>query len=475
WTPCPGAQKTDQGSTPPPAWTIETPPPSGGFTYFVGYADGPENGEVQAAEAATASLIAEIMRYIGVTITAESSATARSTLDSFQADLVQTVKQSSTNRVAGFQVAERFIQKKPKGVTVYILGKYNTKDLEAEKRRIAAVFQEKIDAVAIPEAKGKELLEAGDAIGAVRQFIAAAVAASSATIENSAIKFERNINNARNALASIKLEKLNDRLEGRPGVPFSSPFTALISANGVPLAQAPIVVGYQSKLPNGRLTTKTAKILSEQNGKILFTHPSPDFVGKAALTMRLDLSAEMEALYAVPEKFSSLVAGLEDAIAAKRITFEYTVASLAKNIPMAVLIVDTDSAGNPTVGTTNSALLQTLSGNGFKVSAASLGFDLILQGNDTAIASAAKTALAGKADRFVYGTSRILSVTDDKTSKIATVSVEVKVLELATGRILYSSVKQVPGLGATERDAIEAARRQLGQKTIGEDLAAQLP
>ncbi|MFQ3547080.1 MAG: hypothetical protein SNJ56_01985, partial [Termitinemataceae bacterium] len=41
----PGAQKTDQGSTPPPAWTIETPPPSGGFTYFVGYADGPENGE----------------------------------------------------------------------------------------------------------------------------------------------------------------------------------------------------------------------------------------------------------------------------------------------------------------------------------------------------------------------------------------------------------------------------------------------
>ncbi|MCA1949941.1 MAG: hypothetical protein LDL24_05195 [Treponema sp.] len=471
----PAAAANQTGSTQAPSWTMETPAPSGGFTYFVGYADGPVNGEVQASEAATASLIAEIMRYIGVTITAESSATARSTLDSFQADLVQTVKQSSTNRVTGFQIAERYVQKKPNGVTVYILGKYNTKDLEAEMKRIAAVFQEKIDAVAVPEAKGKELLAAGDVIGAVRQFIAAASAASGSSIENAAIKFERNINNAREALALIKLEKLNDRLQANPGAEFKTPFRALISVSGNPISQAPIIVGYQSKLANGRMTTKTAKLLSGPDGVISFIHPSPDFVGKANLTMRLDLSAEMEALYSAGDKFSSLVAGLEDAIADKRITFEYTVLSQAKNIPTAVLIVDTDSAGSLSVGTTGSALLQTLSSNGFKVSAAALAPDQIAGKDDTAILAAAKTVLAGKAERFIYGTSRVVSVKDDKTQKIVTVSAEIKVVELASGRILYSSVKQVPGLGTTEKEAMEAARRQLGQKTIGEDLAAALP
>ncbi|WP_156789679.1 hypothetical protein [Gracilinema caldarium] len=470
------AAKTDQSSnTPPPAWALETPGPSGGFTYFVGYADGPANGEVQATEAATASLIAEIMRYIGVTITAESSATARSTLDSFQADLVQTVKQTSSNRVAGFQIAERYVQKKPNGVTVYILGKYNTKDLEAEKKRIAAVFQEKIDAVAVPEARGKELLAAGDVIGAVRQFIAAASAASGATIENASIKFERNINNAREAVALIKLEKLNDRLQASPGVAFKEPFRARISSNGKPIPQAPIIVGYQSKLANGRMTTKTVKVLAGPDGVVDFNHPSPDFVGKATLTMRLDLSAEMEALYNAGDTFQSLVAGLEDAIADKRISFEYTIVSQAKNIPMAVLIVDTDTGGNLSIGTTGSALLQTLSSNGFKVLVAPMTADQIAGKDDSAILAAAKTALAGKAERFAYGLSRVVSVKDDKTQKIVTVSVEVKVVELASGRILYSSVKQVPGLGSTEKEAMEAARRQLGQKTIGDDLAAALP
>lgn len=470
------AAKVDQsGSATPPAWTLETPAPSGGFTYFVGYADGPANGEVQATEAATASLIAEIMRYIGVTITAESSAIARSTLDTFQADLVQTVKQSSSNRVTGFQIAERYVQKKQNGVTVYILGKYNTKDLEAEKKRIAAVFQEKVDAVAVPEAKGQELLSEGDVIGAVRQFIAAASAAAGSSIENSAIKFERNINNAREALALIKLEKLNDRLQATPGSAFTEPFKALISSRGKPIGQAPIIVGYQSKLANGRMITKTAKVLSGADGVILFNHPSPDFVGKATLTMRLDLSAEMEGLYGAGDAFSSLIAGLEDAIADKRISFEYTVISQAKNIPTAVLIVDTDSAGNLSVGTTASALLQTLSSKGFKVSAAALETKLIAGKDDSEILRAARTALAGQAERFAYGVSRVVSVKDEKTQKIVTVSAEVTVVELASGRILYSAVKQVPALGSTEREAMEAARRQLGLKTIGEDLAAALP
>lgn len=469
------APATPESAPKAPAWTLETPAPRDGLTFFVGYADGPADGEVQAAEAATASLIGEIMRYIGVTITADSTATARSTLDSFQADLVQTVKQSSTNRVSGFQISERYVAKRTNAVTVYLLGRYATKDLEAEKRRIAAVFQEKLDAVAVPEAEGKALLEDGDAVGAARRFIAAAAAAAGSDVENSAIKFERNINNAKSALSRVSLTKLNDRLEAYPGAAFPAPFRAKLSVGSRPLAGAPVIVGYQSRLPNGRMTTRTATVLSGADGVASFDHPSPDFVGKAALTMRLDLSSAVEPLYGISDRFSSMVAGLEDEIAGKRVSFEYAVLSRARTVPTAVVVADADSSGALSVGTTSSALLQALSSAGFRVSIATLGADAIAGRDDAAILSAAKGSLAGRAERLAYGTTRVVSVRDDRGQKIATVSAEIKVVELATGNILYSAVKQVPAVATSEREAVEAARRQLGQKTIGEDLAAQLP
>jgi len=475
-TPAVSAPATPQASeNKAPAWTLNTPPPSGGYTYFVGYADGPENGEAQATDNATAGLINEIMRYIGVTISAQSTATAKSTLDSYQADLVQTVKQSSNNRVSGFQIAEKYVAKRSGGVTVYILGKYATKDLEAEKQRIAAVFQEKIDAVAVPEAEGKKLLAQGDAINAVKKFIDAASAASGSDIDNASVKFERNINNAKEALGRITIEKLNDRLQSSVGVKFPSPFRAAVKSDGKPLPQVSLVVGYQSRLANGRMTTKTANITTDNDGVASFDHPSPDFVGKATLTMRLDLSAAMESLYNINDKFSPLVSGLDDAIAEKRVSFEYSVISKAREIPTAVVIVDLDASGNPIGGTTSAALLQTLSKNGFKVSSAPLQADALVGKDDPAVLQAAKTALGNRAERLVFGTTKIVSVKDDRGQKIVTVSAEVKALDLATGQILYSAIKQVPAIASTEKEAADSARRQLGQKTIGDDLASQLP
>ncbi len=457
---------------PAPAWTLETPAPDATYTYFVGYADG--EGDGKATETASATLVAEIVRYIGVTISADSTATARSTLDSFQADLVQTVRQTSTSRVAGFQIVEKYVaERKAGGVTVYILGRYVTADLDAEKRRIAGIFQEKVDAVAIPEAEGDAFLEDGDAVAAARKFIQAAVAASGSDVENASIKFERNINKAKSAVSRITLEKLVDRLETAPGSPFASPFKAEVKSAGRPLAAVPILVGYQAKLANGKMTTRTASVLSDAAGLVSFDHPAPDFVGKATLTMRLDLSSSTEAFIGLEDRHAAMIAGLEDEIAAKRVSFAYTVASAARSIPTAVLIGDTD-AGGLSVGTTSSALLQVLARNGFSAFAAPMAAE-DLDADDTTILETAKTALAGKAQRLAWGTTRVVSVRDDSGKKVATVSAAIKVADLSTGRILYSSVKQVPALGGTEREAADAARRALGGQIIGEDLAASLP
>ena len=459
----------------PPAWTLQTPSPDATYTYFVGYSDAPSGQVAQATDAATASLISEIMRYIGVTISAESSATAKATLDSFQADIVQTVKQSSTSRMSGFQVSEKFVATRKEGLTVYILGRFETKALESERKRIAAVFQEKIDAVAKPEAEAKNLLSSGDTIGAAKKFIEAAAAASGSDIDNSAIKFERNLNAAKNAVSSLALEKLNDNLQAAPGIAFVEPFKALVKSGGTPLSGVQVVVSYQTKLPNGRLTSKNISQMSGADGIVAFMHPAPDFVGKAKLTVRLDLSSATEPLYGIPDKFRSMVAGLEDEIAAKRIVFDYGVVSGARKIPTAVLIVDTDQAGAALVGTTSSAFLSTLASNGFSVTAAAMSPDSVVGKDDSSIAESAKAALGAKAQRFAYGVTRVTLIKDDRNQKIATVSADVKVVDLASGRILYSTSKQISAVASSETQAIESARRQLGQKTIGEDAAASLP
>jgi len=472
---CVGAPAPAESAPKAPGWTMETPAPDATYTYFVGNADGLEGEEAKASDTATANMISEIMRYIGVTITAESTATAKSTLDEFQADLVQTVRQSSTSRMSGFQVSEKFKAERKGGITVYLLGRFETKALEAERRRIAAVFQEKLDAVAKPEAEARSLLMDGNAVAAARKFIEAAAAASGSDIENAAIKFERNINGAKDAISRIVMEKLNDKLEGKPGTPFAEAFKAIVKVGGEALGGIPVTVSHPSKLASGRMSTKSVNLVSDKEGLVQFVHPNPDFVGKATLTMRLDLSSATEPLYGIPDKYMSMVAGLEDEISAKRVVFEYSVLSGARKIPTMVLIADIDVSGKVSAGTSSSALVAALASNGFMVNAAPLAVEDIAAKDDNAIYESVKAALAGKTERFVYGTTRVLGVKDDKGQKIATVSADIKVIELATGRILYAATKQASTVAASEQQAVESARRQLGQKTIGEDLASNLP
>jgi len=457
-----------------PDWTYETPEPSDGYTYFVGYADGPEGAQVQAMENATASLIAEIMRYIGVTISAESTATARSTLDSFEADLVQTVKQSSNNRVSGFQITDRFTLERDDGVSVYLLGRFETKELEAEKRRIASLFQERIDAVAVPEAKGRELMSAGAMVDAARSFVDAASAAASSSAENASIQFERNINSAREALSRISIEKLNDNLQAFPGQAFPEAFRARVHAEGIPQRSVAVLVGYQSRLANGRMTTRSTVVMTDEDGIVSFMHPAADFVGDANVSMRLDLGDATESLYGIPQRYASLTVALEDVIASKRISFDYTIVSRAREIPASIFIVDQGSDGSLSAGATAAALTRTLVSNGFSVSSVSLDPGLVASGNDAALAQAA-AALPGNAERLIFGITRIVSIREDGTQKIAMVSAEIKVMEIESGRILYSAVRQIPAFAGTEAGAVDAARGQLGQNIIGEDLAASLP
>ena len=393
-----------------PDWALSTPPADGTYTYFTGYSSDNGGDASLAEEGATANLLASIMNYIGVKITVDSSATARASYDSYQAEVVQTVKTQSTNRLAGFQVKERYqIKDKKSGrVTVYILASYITKDLEAEKTRIQKLFQEKVDAVAVPESRGRSQESAGRYFEAVQSYIEAAVAASGADIENADIKLERNVNNARRVLQRLRFVTSEAQPTAGLGKPFSGPFSAKLvygesdSGPGIPGAEA--YVTYQVRQTSGRITGKTERAVSDPQGVFRFTPPPPNFVGRAKLVMRLNLDSSLTLLDKFPAKFDAHRQALETELRGRVAEFEYSVTSVAKDVSMGLALAEFDETGSALSSSqAQSGLLEALTRQKFKAKPSPLDAALLAGGDDAAILAAARAAYKGKFERVIAG------------------------------------------------------------------------
>ncbi len=179
-----------------PVWVVQTPQPDSKYTFFVGSSSGADSATTIGD--ATASLIAGIMKYMGVSISVSSSAEAQASLTDYQAKITQTVTTESQGRIAGFEVVEKYIQKDGKSglYTVHVLARYETKELQKEKARLEALFKEKIDAVVVPEQKGDAAAAEGRQLDAIRFYAEAMTAAGGSDIDNAQVKLERNAKKA---------------------------------------------------------------------------------------------------------------------------------------------------------------------------------------------------------------------------------------------------------------------------------------
>jgi hypothetical protein len=464
-----------------PDWVLSTPKPDSANTYFVGQAPAPGGDLATGTDDAAANLIASIMQYIGVKVSVDTSASARASLDSYSADIRQTVKTQSNNRLSGFQIKEKYVyaDKKSGAKTVYVLAAYATADLEKEKARIQALFQEKLDAVAKPEAAGQSLLAAGRYYEAAQKFIEAAVAASGSDIDNADVKVERNASSARSALSKLRFVKAGDNYKASLGKAFDAPFVLSLvagegdAAPGVPGAK--LLVSYQRK-QGTRTVSKTESAVTDAAGRLSYTPPAPDFVGKAKFLVRLDFQASLDLLDSLPAKYSSYRDALEDEIQSKRAEIAYEVSSAARSVPTAVALVDLDDAGTPIVGArTEAGLVEALVKEKFDARSGGLDASLVAKMDDATILAAAKAAPGKKFGRLVYGTAKITGVRKDGSMYLADSKASVKVVELATGTLLYSAEKAATGMGSDEATARAAAYRELGLNAIGKDLLASLP
>jgi hypothetical protein len=462
-----------------PDWIFTTPKADATNTYFVGSASDATGDVAAATNDAAANLMASITQYLGVKINVSSSAEAKATLDSYSANIRSTVTSSSQNQVSGFSVKQRFVQteKKTKRVTVYVLAAYATADLEKEKARIAELIKKGVDAVEVPEREGRALLEENRGYEAVRKFVEAAVAASGSSIDNADVYFERDINAARSALSRIRFDtSASSGYTGFVGQDFSQPFRAKLvagegaSAPGIP--GAVVQFSYQRK-SGTRLVSKTESVMTDGSGTINFTPPAPDFVGKAKFTLRLDFQSTLDLLDKIPEKYAAFRDSLAAELKAKIVDLPYEVVSGARGVPMAIAILDLDESGEVVGSLAQSGLLETLVKEKFLVKGIAIDQAALTSMDEAAITSAA--AAAGKFARVAFGTARVEGIRKDGSRYLAAGKATVKVLDLASGRSLYSAERGATGLGSDEKSARAAAYRELGLNAIGKDLLSNLP
>ena len=464
-----------------PDWVLNPPAPDGTNTYFVGYSSAGSGDVAKAADDASANLVASIMNYLGTKVTVDSTAQAKATLDSYQADIVQTVRSESTGRLTGFSIKERYETKGPNdSITVYILAAYQTRELEREKARIAAVFQEQDDAVAKPEAAGDAAANGGRWFEAVRLYIEAAVAASGVNIDNADIKLERNVNKARAVLSKLRFVKVDAPAAAGLGQPVPEPFQARLvhgegdAAPAIPGAE--VFVAYQTRQASGRIINRTSREMSDQRGLISFTPPPPDFVGKQAVTFTLNLDSARELLDKMPRKYDAYVDALSDDLSRRSIVFEYSVASQARNVNTGIAILDLDVDGLPTTTTVaQGGLMDTLVRERFKANAAIFDPVLITSQNDSALLQAARANYGSALARVIYGTAVVDKTVQDGTMWQATARMTIRCLDLVSGNVLYSTEKSTVMVAADENQARRSALLQVARDTVAKDLMANLP
>jgi len=462
-----------------PDWVTAPPADTADFMYFVGAGSDSGSDEAAARQQAAGDLVSSITRFLGVKVTSETTVEAKDSLNQFTSTLSQTIQEESEARLGDFRIKDSYSERRGDLVNVYILGEYDKQALLKEKARLKALFQELQEAVSGPEFEGDRLSSANRYYEAAVQYLIAAVAASKGQIDNADVKYERNMTKAREAISRIELMKQNDNLVGNLNEKFVQPFVLKVSARGMPndggLSGVPVKIVYKEMRKTGRAGIVSETITSDENGLVEFIHPVPGFVGRETVRMELDFSASLEALEDVADPLYPQLEAVENMIGDKEVSFVYNVVSGARNIPTAVMIADVDNGGTAlNKSETSSGVLEVLTQQGFSVGTIPASMSL-LQGPDTDLINQVRNQYGSRYSRVVFGTVGISDFREDDKRYMVKVSGNIKVADLQTGEILYSSGNMFKSaIGQNLQSAMSAAFKQFG-KTLGESMTRSLP
>ncbi len=458
----------------PPSWVYSPPESDDTYAYFTGAGTSKTGDLAEAESTARNAIIDEILRYIGVEVTSKTTAVAKGSLDSFKASITEKLTSKSSGRITSLEISDRWIDKRGKGVTVYLLARYNRAELEKEKKRLQRLFEERVEAISRPEKEGKALVAKGEYFAGVIKFIEASLAAGNSNVDNARVKFERNINNAKAALSMINLIKLNDNLKGYVGKPFNEPFMLKVvkgtTKNSKGISGVSIRVSYYVLSKTGRKRVKSVTLKTDKNGIVAFKYPIPDFVGKSTVTMSLDLYSYLNQLDNLPPKFRNYVDGLEELVLKKRVVFYFETSSYARVVPMGVVVADTDASGKPIEqNETEDGMLSVFGNARFNIKDIDVDKWSVTALPDRKLIPLLKKKAGDRVKRVVYGFAKISGYEREKDVTVVKVSGTVKVVDLEKGEILLTVSKNKSAIGSKVSTALSTAFRKLG-----EDLAREI-
>ena len=462
------SQKSQDRTQPkPPAWVMSPPAEDSQYMYFVGSGSSPAGNMAEAEEAARGAVLDEIMRFLGVRITSETTATARASLNSFQTDVVQQLKSSASGRVAGLTISERWSSQQGKALSLYLLARYGKGDLLQEKRRLEEVFKEQVEAVSGPEREAQYLEEQGMRYQAALRYLEAAAAAFKSQLENAEIKFARNINRAMDAISRLNLVKLNDNLTVNLGQSFTQPFTVKVvdgATEADPGMAGVALRAVYNEVKDGRKTVRRQILKTDEQGVAAFSPPPPQFVGTDEVIVSLDIAAALEAFEKVPKSLQPQMDGLEELALGKKVSFGFESVSQARQFSLGVAVFDLDASGNPiSLAGTSSGLLEAMSQGGYQVKSLPVAVGGIAGKQDAQILSLLKKNFQGQVQRAIYGTASIANHEQDGQFVIIQVTGSLKVVELESGKILLSLNRSKRATGSSASAALSAAFKTLGQ------------
>jgi len=467
----------ETGDEKPPSWVLDPPEDTAESVYFTGSGTD-HDGDVAAAEdIATNRVIAEITRYLGIEVTSDTTAEAEASLDSFQANVRQEVRQRGEARVEGLHTEDRYVEERNGRVTLHVLARYEREALEQERARLARLFQERVDAVEIPAAEARERAERYDIYGAIRKYIEAAAAAAGSDLRNRDIYVEENLRRAEELAESLSMRLEPATVVGDSGG-FEDRFALEVfqedAGEEIPVANVSVRATYPRRGTSGRTTMHSERLTTDGEGKVSFA-PSTDVpIGQGTVTFAVDFTSALEQMRDVPADYRGAVDRIRSAVTALRERGTYEMRSAARTVPTAVAVAELDEEGDVLARSrTAGGIEQVLREHDFRLTGADLGdLDFSSVGREE-VASAARRAADGRYERLIYGTARITQV-DDRDGYIVRVDGEITVVDVETGEILSSESRFARSRGSSSSAAADSAFRSLG-RGAAEHLLETLP
>ncbi len=462
---------------PAPEWVLQPPAADARFEYFVATATSRSGDVAEAEGGAAASLLTQINQALGVDVSVLTTAEARSTLDAYETELEQQVTQSGVGRVEGLRIADRYVVSNDSMVTVHLLGEYEKAAFQTERAERTRLLAEREALLLEPERRAKSAVARGDVSAALLGYAQAAAAAAQAQDEGLRIApavLERSLQAANELLRGVRIETLGGPVQPTNGSAPDQPILFLVTdAEGTPIRGAAVEVSFVDR-DGARSVVRTRQLVSDENGYVRFAYPEIEWVGDHVVTARLDSDQALTLISRIDGDEADQAGALQTALANTRASYRFASVSRAREVPTAVLVVDTDASGLPMPDQRTAAgINEALSQAGFAIVSANVDNAGIVGQPAEQLGQYLRSVMPPDIDRAIVGTAEITGFTDSE-GYLVRVRATLYAIDLATGELVHSvsGVKNAQSSSAT--GAINSAFLSLG-RTLGQELVSTLP